>query len=133
MKYALSLLLMTALLSCSAQQNDHATSDTHLQEASIIYSDVSNAEAKQLMAERPNLMIIDVRTDGEVSQGVIEGSMQIDISKPNFDSELAKLDKTAPVLVYCAAGGRSKTAQNKMKAMGFKEVHNLSGGYSGWE
>jgi len=133
MKYALSLLLMTALLSCSAQQNDHATSDTHLQEASIIYSDVSNAEAKQLMAERPNLMIVDVRTDGEVSQGVIEGSMQIDISKPNFDSELAKLDKTAPVLVYCAAGGRSKTAQNKMKAMGFKEVHNLSGGYSGWE
>ncbi|NQV53511.1 MAG: rhodanese-like domain-containing protein [Flavobacteriales bacterium] len=133
MKYALSFLMMMALLSCNAQQNDHATSNGQQEQATSIYTDVSNAEAMQLMAERPNLLIIDVRTDGEVSQGIIEGAEQIDISKASFDSELAKLDKSAPVLVYCAAGGRSKTAQNKMKAMGFKEVHNLSGGYSDWK
>lgn len=133
MKYALSIFLMIGLLSCNAQQNDNSSHQNQQAQSDGIFTDVGNAEAKALMAEKPSLQIIDVRTDGEVSQGVIEGATQIDISKPDFESKLSQLDKTAPVLVYCAAGGRSKTAQNKMKAMGFKEVHNLAGGYSGWK
>ena len=124
MKYLLSLTLALSLLSCGAQ-NQGATNGK--------YTDVSNAQAKELMSNVADLQIIDVRTDGEVSQGIIEGAVQYDISKPSFEKDLEKLDKSKPVLVYCAAGGRSKTAQNIMKEKGFTEVHNLSGGYSHWK
>ncbi|MBT3647646.1 MAG: rhodanese-like domain-containing protein [Flavobacteriales bacterium] len=121
MKYLLTMTIAFVMLGCNAQQGDSK------------FPDVSNEQAKELMAAVPNLQIIDVRTDGEVSNGMIKGAIQIDISKSDFDEKIGKLSKEAPVLVYCAAGGRSKTAQDKMKEMGFKEVHNLSGGYSGWK
>ena len=132
MKYILSFAMMIALLSCNAQQKEN-TSGTEQSVQQSLYSDVSNEEAKVLINGRPDLQIIDVRTDGEVAQGIIDGAVQIDISKPSFERELAELDKNAPVLVYCRSGGRSKTAQNRMKDMGFKEVHNLRNGYSQWK
>ena len=132
MKYILSFAMMIALLSCNAQQQENA-SGTEQSVQQSLYSDVSNEEAKVLINGRPDLQIIDVRTDGEVAQGIIDGAVQIDISKPSFERELAELDKNAPVLVYCRSGGRSKTAQNRMKDMGFKEVHNLRNGYSQWK
>ena len=133
MKYILSMAMMIALLSCNAQQSTDPSQQSEVSSSTGVYTDVNNTQAKSLMTERPNLQIIDVRTDGEVAAGMIEGAAQIDISKPNFEQELMKLDKSAPVLVYCAAGGRSKTAQDKMIALGFKEVHNLEDGYSGWK
>ena len=132
MKYILSFAMMIALLSCNAQQKEN-TSGTEQSVQQSLYSDVSNEEAKVLINGRPDLQIIDVRTDGEVAQGIIDGAVQIDISKPSFERELTELDKNAPVLVYCRSGGRSKTAQNRMKDMGFKEVHNLRNGYSQWK
>ena len=124
MKYLLSLTLAITLLSCGAQ-NQQSTDGN--------YSNVSTEEAKEMISSNANLQIIDVRTGGEVAQGIIEGAVQMDISKPNFEKELDKLDKTRPVLVYCAAGGRSKTAQNIMKEKGFENVANLTQGYSGWK
>ena len=133
MKYFLSLTMLGLLLSCSAQTSDHSGEEMAMVQSSGIFTDVDNDEAKKLMAERPDLQIIDVRTDGEVAEGIIKGAQHIDISKDDFDAKLNKLDKSAPVLVYCAAGGRSKTAQDKMKELGFSEVHNLKRGYRGWK
>ena len=124
MKYLLSLTLAITLLSCGAQNQQSSSGN---------YTNVSNEEAKAMMSSNADLQIIDVRTDGEVAQGIIEGAVQIDISKPNFEKELEALDKSKPVLVYCAAGGRSKTAQNIMKEKGFESVANLTNGYSGWK
>jgi rhodanese-related sulfurtransferase len=133
MKYLFSLAMAISLLSCSAQQSNDHSNTPQSEQAAGVYTDVSNEEAKALMEKYPNLQIIDVRTDGEVAQGIIAGAQQIDISKPNFNAELAKLDKNAPVLVYCAAGGRSKTALDQMKSLGFAEVHNLARGYGAWK
>jgi len=124
MKYVLSLFMAVTLLACNAQQGESTATGN--------YTDVSNAQAQEMMAAHPDLQIIDVRTDGEVSAGMIEGAKQMDISKPNFKEQLATLDKSKPVLVYCASGRRSKSAQNIMKDEGFNEVHNLTRGYSGW-
>jgi rhodanese-related sulfurtransferase len=136
MKHLFSFALALSLLSCNAQQQDTPSAQSPSQEKTSttgVYTDVSNEAAKELIAKYSNLQIIDVRTDGEVAQGIIEGARQMDISKPDFEKQLAGLDKNAPVLVYCAAGGRSKTAQQRMQALGFKEVHNLARGYSAWK
>ncbi len=97
-----------------------------------IAKNVNAEEFHKIFTEKGGQMI-DVRTDGEVAQGYITGAVQIDFYGNTFDSEVEKLDKNKPVFVYCAVGGRSGKAMNKMKKMGFKEVYNLSGGYGTWQ
>jgi rhodanese-related sulfurtransferase len=36
--------------------------------------------------------------------------------------QVAKLDKSKPVFVYCLSGGRSKAAASKMQALGFQNL-----------
>jgi len=122
MRIFLSVITALFLLSCNAQES--TSSGKH--------ADVDHVQAKALMNENPSLQIIDVRTDGEVARGMIEGAKQMDFSSGDFEKMLNTLDKSQPVLVYCAAGGRSKSAQEQMAEMGFKEVYNLLGGYGDW-
>ena len=49
-----------------------------------------------------------------------------------FEEKVAKMDKTIPVYVYCASGGRSGLTKELMMKENFKEVYNLSIGYEGW-
>ena len=94
---------------------------------------VSQTEFKKLMKD-PSAQIVDVRTANEVAQGKINGSMNIDYFSPTFVSTAQKkLDKTKPVLVYCAAGGRSASAAKDLKKAGFKKVYDLEGGFDAWK
>lgn len=117
-----SLLLVVALSSCGMGQKKNDN-----------FPDVNNEEAKELMATTPDLQIIDVRQNAEVAEGMIKGAVQMDISKPKFAEQIETLDKNKPVLVYCAAGGRSKTAQEIMEENGFTKVYNLKHGYEKWK
>jgi len=94
---------------------------------------VSQTEFKKLMKD-PSAQIVDVRTSKEVAEGKIAGSINLDYFSPTFvASATKKLDKTKPVLVYCAAGGRSSSAAKDLKKAGFKKVYDLEGGYDAWK
>jgi phage shock protein E len=95
-------------------------------------ADYTAVEFSKQMKE-PKAVILDVRTAGEVAQGKIGGSVNIDWNSPSFKEQAAKLDKNAPVYVYCAVGGRSSSAKKALTQMGFKEVHNLLGGIEAWK
>lgn len=96
-----------------------------------IAKDVIPKEFEQLMAKE-GVQILDVRTPAEVAEGVIPGAIHFDIYDDNFKEMLGKLDKEKPVLVYCAAGGRSGKAMGMMADLGFSEVYNLMGGMRKW-
>ncbi len=123
-----------SLFSCSeAQEQNNATTETIVKkekQTAVIAKNVTVQEFKQLI-EKGTGAIVDVRTPGEYTNGNIEGSKNINIAG-NFSEEIQKLDKNKPVYVYCASGGRSSRAMQTMSQMGFKEVYNLSGGYSAW-
>ena len=94
---------------------------------------VSQEEFKNIMKDK-SAQILDVRTANEVAQGKIQGSINIDYFKANFlETTKNKLDITKPVLVYCAAGGRSASAAKDLKKAGFKKVYDLEGGYANWK
>lgn len=96
------------------------------------FCDVTPNEAADLIAERDNLVILDVRTDSEVVGGMISNAIHINYNGDDFRSEVDALDKTVPYLVYCKAGSRSDGAQKIMHELGFSEVYDLTGGYSAW-
>lgn len=89
-------------------------------------------EFKELMDKTPNKTILDVRTNGEVAQGVLPQATQIDYNGGSFETQLEKLDKNKPVFIYCAVGGRSGSACSILSKKGFKQVYNLEGGINAW-
>lgn len=83
--------------------------------------------------KKEGVQIVDVRTPQEVSFGIIEGAKTIDFYDPKFADKISALDKTKPIIVYCAVGGRSASAASKLENLGFKEIYDLKGGYRGWQ
>ena len=98
---------------------------------SPIFKVVSAAEFKKLMTKK-GVQLIDVRTPQEYSNGKIGNAKNIDFYSSSFKTDINKLDKSKPVLVYCHSGNRSGQAVNMMKSMGFTEVYDLKGGWSNW-
>jgi rhodanese-related sulfurtransferase len=97
-----------------------------------ITENVSAEEFHRLYTEKGGQML-DVRTAGELEAGYIPNAVNIDFYSNSFEDKLKDLDKTKPVFVYCAAGGRSGKAMQMMASMNFVEVYNLSGGFPTWE
>lgn len=130
----LTAALLTFAIACTNAQTE-TTSKTAVGEAPAqttpVAKNVSVAEFAELI-KNENGIILDVRTEGEVAAGAIDGSINIDYYSDDFQAEIDKLDKTKPIYVYCAVGGRSGNAMKMMAKKGFLEVYNLSGGYNAW-
>lgn len=127
MKTIFILALSISLFSCSAQESKPHT-NTEL--AQTVAKDVSAEEFAKLIKE--DGVILDVRTAGEYAGGHLENAQNIDVLQGTFAVKAGELDKSKPVYVYCKSGGRSSRAMSQLKQMGFTEVYNMLGGYSGW-
>lgn len=99
---------------------------------SAIAKDVDVNEFIALMHQE-GALVLDVRSDGEWAEGHLEGAAYIPFQSDDFSEQLAALPHDRPVLVYCAAGGRSAKAMNLLNAAGHPEVYNLVGGIGAWK
>ena len=81
-----------------------------------------------------NAVILDVRTQSEIEEGIIPNAIHIDIYQgQGFIDQLNGLDKTKNYYVYCRSGSRSRQACSIMNRLGFKNAYNLVGGILDWE
>lgn len=80
---------------------------------------------------RDGATIIDVRTPSEYAAGHLAGA--VNIETPNLANGLASADKTAPLVVYCASGSRSRAAVDQLKALGFTNIGHLTKGIISWD
>jgi len=87
-------------------------------------------EARQRLADDPELQVLDVRQPGEYRQEHIPGAKLAPIA--DLDKNLDQLERDKPVLVYCAIGGRSRMAAQLLAGKGFEKVLNLKGGIKAW-
>jgi rhodanese-related sulfurtransferase len=118
MQKLLSLLLFAGFL------GNTAAAQTSLLDA--------NAFEKMLKTDK-TVQLVDVRTPGEFAEGHIEGSVNYDFYAADFAQKIGELDRKRPVMVYCAAGGRSATAAEQLKKLGFPKVYDLDGGMGAWK
>ena len=95
--------------------------------------DLTQEEWTSELKNDPNAVVLDVRTEGEVMQGIIPNAINIDIYKgQGFIYRLEELDKTKNYYVYCRSGSRSRQACSIMNRLGFKNAYNLLGGIIEW-
>jgi DMSO/TMAO reductase YedYZ molybdopterin-dependent catalytic subunit/glyoxylase-like metal-dependent hydrolase (beta-lactamase superfamily II) len=85
----------------------------------------------ELHGLEPGLHVVDVRSPGETALGTLPGAREIPLAI--LTRSLDGLDRSAPVLVYCATGYRSQVAASVLLAAGFADVSDLLGGYRAWE
>lgn len=78
-------------------------------------------------------LLVDVRTESEVADGMMATAKHVDFYGPNFLSEMEALGKNKPLYLYCRSGGRSGQALGMLKAAGFTRVHHLEGGFMAWK
>ena len=76
--------------------------------------------------------LIDVRTSKEYELGHLKNAKNFDWNGSDFETQIATLDKSKPVFVYCLSGGRSTSAADKLLADGFKKVYEMEGGIMKW-
>ncbi len=79
-------------------------------------------------AKQPHTLI-DVRTPMEFRSGHIPGAINIDVQ--SLHSQLGKVSKDNPVIVYCLSGSRSGQAASMLERAGHTEVYNL-GAIGAW-
>lgn len=93
---------------------------------------VNTNEAVQLM-NKDDTIIVDVREDKEIKEGVIKNSQHITLGQlPDRIGHLGT-NKQAPILVYCRSGTRSTAACTTITKAGFENVSSLTGGILAWE
>lgn len=69
--------------------------------------------------------ILDVRNPQECVSGCIKNSVNIPLVL--LSERFTKIDRSKPVLVYCASGMRSASAKAFLERNGFKEVYDGGG------
>jgi len=95
-----------------------------------LWNDMSPSEGKRLF-EAGGLRLVDVRTPGETSGGIIPGALLIPVDE--LEARMRELPKAgAPKLIYCASGGRSAAACEFLTQQGFTNLSNLEGGFGAW-
>jgi rhodanese-related sulfurtransferase len=62
--------------------------------------------------------VIDVRSRGEFQAGHVAGARNMDVSAPQFTSNVKGLSPKHTYLVYCQSGSRSARAAGAMRAAG---------------
>lgn len=77
-------------------------------------------------------LIIDVRTPEEFAKGHLSKAINIDWNGDDFDAQIAKIDRSARVFIYCLSGARSASAAGSMRNQGFKTIFELDGGILQW-
>lgn len=69
--------------------------------------------------------IVDVRTPEEFRQGSYPGAVNIPLQV--LRQRLGEIDRSRPVVVFCASGGRSAVAAQVLTAAGYADVSNAGG------
>lgn len=131
------LFLCTCLLLVQCQSSDQQTTtepsepgDTPAA-ATAPFQNIGVDEFREMM-DQEDIVILDVRTPGETAQGTIQGAVELDIQRSDFEEQIKQLDRSKTYLVYCQVGGRSSRACEMMADAGFERLYNLQGGYSAW-
>ena len=78
-------------------------------------------------------VVLDVREPDEFEQGALLGVVHIPRGHLEAQIETKIVDKTAPVIVYCAGGVRSAFAAKTLQELGYTNVLSMAGGFGKWK
>ncbi len=126
MKRILSLIFLficaSNLVGCEKSENESANSD---------YRKISAQEAKEMLDQNKDILLVDVRSEEEFKESHIEGAILIPSTEIASLAKTELPDKQATILIYCRSGNRSATASKELIAQGYSNIFDF-GGINDW-
>lgn len=121
MKKIMTLLVMIMILGgCGTEKQESG------------YQQITAEEAKTMMEEQADAVILDVREQDEYDEKHIPGAMLLPVGTIDEETAAAAIpQKDTVVLVYCRSGNRSKTASTALAGLGYTQVYEF-GGINDW-
>ena len=120
--WVLLLLLAITLIGCGSREDENTAS----------YQQITAEEAKSMMEEQPDAVILDVREQDEYDAGHIPGAVLLPVDTINEETAASVIpEKDTVVLVYCRSGNRSKTASKALVDLGYTQIYEF-GGIKDW-
>jgi len=92
--------------------------------------EVDIAQAKQILENDPEAVLVDVREPFELDICRIAGSVAIPMG--TIPQNLGQLPRDQTILVQCHHGGRSLQVTEYLRQQGFSRVSNVAGGIDAW-
>jgi len=99
-------------------------------EKNIEYGDVSIEVTIELIEQKPELVILDVRTVSEFEEGHIKEAINIPVDE--LVDRLDELSKDDELLVYCRTGNRSGIAVSILLNADYTKIYHMHEGISVW-
>lgn len=121
MKKIMTLLVMIMILGgCGTEKQESG------------YQQITAEEAKTMMEEQADTVILDVREQDEYDEKHIPGAVLLPVGTIDEETAAAAIpQKDTVVLVYCRSGNRSKTASTALAGLGYTQVYEF-GGINDW-
>ena len=122
--WILLLFLIVSLAGCGSREEDA--------ENTASYQQITAEEAKAMMEEQPDAVILDVREQDEYDAGHIPGAVLLPVGTIDEETAASAIpENDTVVLVYCRSGNRSKTASQSLVDLGYTQIYEF-GGIQDW-
>src|SRR6201981_1205620 len=111
---------------------EHARFKKLVAEAKKNIAEVSPQDAAARL-ESGEAVILDVRDKDEWDEGHIPGAIHMSRGTIELDIEEKIADQNAMIICHCGGGGGWALAAESLQKMGYKNVHNMAGGFKAWK
>ncbi|CAA6825597.1 MAG: SoxH protein, homolog [uncultured Thiotrichaceae bacterium] len=100
-------------------------------------NDINTEQLQKILADKPNTLLIDVRTQTEIPfmGGSIDAANEVNIPRGWLEFRIEDQAKglDTPIIVYCGTNVRSPPAAKTLKEMGYTNVLNYADGFQEWK
>jgi len=98
-------------------------------EARPCVKELTVEQARERLAQRANVILMDVREDHEWQKQ--HAARAVHMGKGILERDLERLipDPNTEIIMYCGGGYRSVLTAAAAQAMGYRKVYSLIGGY----
>jgi len=128
----ISLIVTTSLILINCEKNIEKKKEVESEQK---YFNISPDSAYQMLTNpklSDSIIVLDVRTKREYSEGYIDSAININYYSDNFKKDVSGLDKNKIYILYCKSGGRSALSCEIMSELGFNRLYNIEGGFEAW-
>ena len=119
------ITVATVFAGCTQKTGNEQTEATQVNIGT--YYQIPQDEAKRIMDEESDYIIVDAREQSEYDEGHIKGAIVIPYTEIEQKAEEMLPDKEQLILVYCRSGRRSKIAAQSLANMGYTNVKEFGG------
>jgi len=95
-----------------------------------VIKEIDSSELQQRLAGGGDLLLLDIRSEAELAQGVLPGAEFLPMHL--IPLRMTEFPKDKEIVLYCRSGARSYHACSFLVQQGFSNVTNLRGGIIGW-